>query len=104
MVDDADEQEWLWDTASDYSSSRWWWLGYHNKGASDGDEPDGGFEWVDGSSNGYENWHSGQPDDHRGDEDCVHIDPDHGYWNDLDCDTDEYGWTSMSYVCESTVP
>jgi hypothetical protein len=89
---------------SDYSDSAWWWLGYHNKGASDAQEPDGGFEWVDGSSNGYDNWHSSQPDDDRGDEDCVHIDPDHGYWNDLPCDTTEYGWSPMSFVCESTTP
>lgn len=108
VVTDASEQAWLWSAASSIETDAWWWLGLHNQNAAWYEEPSGGFEWVDGSGVSYTNWYPHfpwtQPDDSWGNEDCVHIDTDHGYWNDLDCGTDRYSGTDLYFVCESTVP
>ena len=104
VIDDATEQAWVWTTAASTDSSRWWWIGFHNQNASASQEPSGGFEWVDGSAVSYTAWASGQPDDYRSDEDCAHIYPNTGRWNDLDCDSASWGSTDLYYVCESTVP
>ena len=108
VVTDATEQAWIWSTSSSHDASRWWWLGLHNQSATAAEEPAGAFEWVDGSTVSYAPWypHSPwvQPDDYRGVEDCVHIDPSHGYWNDLECGIDNWYGTELYYICESTAP
>ena len=54
------------------------------------------FVWADGSSSTYRSWNSGEPNDHGGNEDCVHV---FGieYWNDLSCTS-----TLGCYFCSST--
>ena len=108
VVDDSTEQSWLWSTASSIEADAWWWMGLHNQNASWYEEPSGGFEWVDGSTVSYTNWYPhfpySQPDNSWGNEDCVHIDTSHGYWNDLDCQTSRYSGNDLYFVCESTIP
>ena len=36
------------------------------------EEPNGGWEWINGSNSSYTNWNGGQPDDWNG-EDCAHV-------------------------------
>ena len=108
VINDEPEQDWLWATASGIEADSWWWLGLHNQNAAWYEEPDGGFEWVDGSAVSYTNWYphwpNTQPDNSWGSEDCVHIDADHGYWNDLSCERNNYSGNDVYFVCESTLP
>ncbi len=100
-VDDAVEDAWLLSTGASYEPGAWWWIGYNDIDGDAWQEPDGAWEWADGSSSTYDNWATGQPDDWDGDEDCAHLYDGSGLWNDLDCD--EAGWGSYYtyYVCES---
>ena len=82
------------------SSGYWWWIGYHDRNAQWWEEPGSGWTWVDGSSSGYTNWNSGQPDDYWGNEDCGHMYGSSGQWNDLDCSRDNWYGDYLYYVCE----
>ncbi|KAI8500340.1 hypothetical protein Bbelb_219060 [Branchiostoma belcheri] len=63
------------------------WIGLHDR------RVEGSFEWIDGTPLGaYTLWKSGQPDDSRGGEDCVHI--YYGYWNDNPCSS------RLSFICQ----
>ncbi|KAM3929236.1 macrophage mannose receptor 1-like [Leptodactylus fuscus] len=56
--------------------------------------PDEGFTWSNGSPLSYDNWASGQPDNHNGEEFCGLI---FGYlllWKDLHCGT------KLEWICE----
>jgi hypothetical protein len=99
-VDDATENAWLLSTGAVYDPYAWWWLGYNDIDAESWEEPDGAWEWADGSSSTYTNWGSGQPDNYYN-EDCAHMYDGSGWWNDLDCDAT--GWSSyyLYYICES---
>ena len=49
------------------------------------------FLWFDGTPWDYTYWAQGQPDDNKGNEDCVHIwdvnqwNRENGLWNDAPC-------------------
>ncbi|XP_059844459.1 alpha-N-acetylgalactosamine-specific lectin-like [Hypanus sabinus] len=49
------------------ASKPWTWIGLNDIWK------EGTFSWVDGTSYTYRNWIESQPDDYRGNEDCVHI-------------------------------
>lgn len=51
------------------------------------------WDWIDRSDWGYTNWIPGQPDNWRGNEDCLAID-ETGRWNDISCNLITH-W----YVC-----
>ena len=67
------------------------WLGlYQDREANDYSEPDGGWYWVDGTPLNYQNWFSGEPNDHPND----NVDGEENYgqfefsdnlikWNDM---------------------
>jgi len=67
------------------------WLGlYQDTEANDYSEPDGGWYWVDGTPLNYQNWFSGEPNDHPND----NVDGEENYgqfefsdnlikWNDM---------------------
>jgi hypothetical protein len=58
---------------------------------------EGTFAWENGSTSSYANWHTGEPSDSGGNEECVTIvthSPYFGRWNDLIC----HGL--VGYVCE----
>jgi len=100
-IDDSSEDAWIYAQANSYSSSHWWWLGYHNQSATSSQEPAGAWEWVDGSSSTYTHWDSGQPDDWNNYEDCGHMYGDNGLWNDLGCDLSEWYGSYVYFICES---
>ena len=55
-------------------------------------QADGKFVWGDGTplEGHYTNWDDGEPNDQRGNEDCVHMYGQNGghesFWNDVPCD------------------
>ena len=105
VIDDLGEQSWVWARTKDHGSSLWWWIGFHNRDATDSEEPAGAWTWVTGSASTYTQWYPTepwqQPDDTGGNEDCAHIDASHGYWNDLDCSAANWSGRPMSYICEA---
>lgn len=107
VITDAAEQEWVWMYADAYGPEKLWWIGLHNLDASYWEEPDGSFEWVDGSPYDYAAWHSSwsseQPDDFWGTEDCVFLDPSSGGWHDYGCEDDRWGGKNIFFICESAV-
>lgn len=85
-VDDADENDWLFDTFASFDNqTRHLWIGL-----SDADD-EGNFRWHDGTPFFYRSWGDGQPGQ-GGDEDYVHITGTNmgniqpGDWNDLEDD------------------
>ena len=85
-VDDAEENDWLFDTFAAFDNqTRHLWIGL-----SDADI-EGEFHWHDGTPFFYRSWGEGQPGE-GGDEDYVHITGTNmgniqpGYWNDLEDD------------------
>ena len=52
--------------------------------------------WVDRSKATYTNWNPGEPNDAGGVEDCAHMLPPAGKWNDLACSG------SLKYLCETS--
>jgi hypothetical protein len=80
-------------------------MGYFNYNSFWWEEPDGGWEWVDGSSSTYTNWTPNeQPDDYYGNEDCAHIYASTGEWNDMNCSIDDWYGTDINFICESNIP
>ncbi|XP_071511662.1 echinoidin-like [Diadema antillarum] len=60
---------------------------------------EGEFVWSDGSNASYRNWRPNQPDNYRGQEDCVHIGLTHvrrNEWNDINCNSD----TIRHFICK----
>ncbi|XP_072181990.1 alpha-N-acetylgalactosamine-specific lectin-like [Diadema setosum] len=60
---------------------------------------EGEFVWSDGSNASYQNWRPNQPDNYRGQEDCVQIGLAHvsrNEWNDIDCNSD----TIRHFICK----
>jgi hypothetical protein len=74
------EQKWVFASfGHDGDKERSLWIGLHRL------YPGGSFVWVDGSPMDYVNWHSGQPDNGGGNENCVHLWAEgnsSGLWND----------------------
>merc|ERR1719184_375545 len=64
---------------------------------------EGKFEWQHSFTplGEYTNWIGGNPDDHDGDEDCVHMLGDFNWvWNDFPCDYDLYGTQEIHALCQ----
>ena len=85
-VDDAEEDQWLFDTfAVDNGTTRHLWIGLSDH------QNEGDFRWHDGTPFTYRNWGEGQPGD-GDDEDYVHITGTNmgsiepASWNDLEDD------------------
>ncbi|XP_028418924.1 ladderlectin-like [Dendronephthya gigantea] len=55
------------------------------------------FETVDGTKPSYKNWGRGEPNDRKGEEDCVALRINDGKWNDVNC------FSSRHFVCEIKV-
>ena len=66
------------------------WIGLH-RDPNDNSR----WMWVDGSRATYTHWNNGEPNDHGGNEDCTHMFPPAGKWNDMPC---SYG---LQYLCET---
>ncbi|XP_070556510.1 uncharacterized protein [Ptychodera flava] len=74
------------------SNTGGWWISLNDR------VTEGWFYFADGTSpwsNGYSNWHPGEPNDSSGDEDCVELSTGFNYgWNDVGCGNSYY------FVCE----
>ncbi|XP_077980176.1 C-type mannose receptor 2-like [Glandiceps talaboti] len=61
-------------------------------------QKEGKWKWEDGSKlskKKYSNWHTGEPNNGGGNEDCAHININENYeWNDIACTT------KFGYICE----
>ena len=65
-------------------------------GMNDLDNNDRVFHWDDGSDLTWTNWHRGQPNNWRGDQDCNSFRITRNWkWNDVACDK-----VHLIYVCE----
>ena len=64
------------------------WIGLNDR------DREGTYTWSSGSTAGYRNWASGEPNNDWFREDCVEIYNSSGQWNDEDCGS------SRPYVCE----
>ena len=51
--------------------------------------------WVDGTRVSYSHWYKGEPNNSGGNEDCGHMFPPAGKWNDAPC------YSSHHYLCET---
>ncbi len=85
-IDDASEDDWIFDTfAVDNDTTRHLWIGLSDH------QDEGDFRWHDGTPFTYRNWGEGQPGD-GDDEDYVHITGTNmgsiepATWNDLEDD------------------
>jgi hypothetical protein len=89
-VNDASENAWADSTADTYSTAKWW-IGLNDRAS------EGTFVWASGESVTYTNWHSGEPNNGGGNEDCTQFNRFHPSqtWNDEPCSS------SFRYVCEA---
>lgn len=55
---------------------------------------EGEFRWDDGTLITYTNWHTKEPNNFHGREDCVELDYTYGWWNDVACSA------KRGYVCK----
>lgn len=66
------------------------WIGLHR------DRNDNSrWMWVDGARATYTHWRNGEPNDQGGNEDCTHMYPPIGKWNDEPCSR------GRQYLCET---
>ena len=83
MPRDAGTNAFLISLYTSVSDKGTFWIGLHDQ------REEGSFEWVDGSALGtYSSWGVGEPNNHRGSEDCVHyysMETSRDNWNDCEC-------------------
>jgi fibronectin type 3 domain-containing protein len=82
--DIATENTWVWDNGTTSGDNN---LTDTICNATSGNCRPSNATWADGSTR---KWNSGEPNNPGG-EDCANITNSNGYWNDLDCDRDQYG-------------
>lgn len=80
----ATENTWVWDNGTTSGDNN---LTDTICNATSGNCRPSNATWADGSTR---KWNSGEPNNPGG-EDCANITNSNGYWNDLDCDRDQYG-------------
>ena len=84
-INDADEQEWVFETFTETGISRGFWIGLNDLGG------EGVFSWVSGETSTYSHWHPGEPNNNGpSGESFVHMwgeggggGVEAGFWNDL---------------------
>ncbi len=90
IVDDAEENTWLWQVATQRRSQRWW------IGVSDL-VTEGHYRWWDGTKPRFHAWSRGEPNDSGRREDCGHFWDGSPTWNDIPCDA------RQGTICEETL-
>ena len=87
-IDDRAENIWNDNTADAYSTGKWW-MGLNDRAS------EGTWVWSDGTPLSYTNWHSGEPNDGGGNEDCGQLNRfTDETWNDEPCTS------AFAYICE----
>jgi hypothetical protein len=87
-VDDAKENAWIDQVVDSYNTGEWW-IGLNDIATEDD------FVWEDGSPLNFLNWHTDEPNNLNGDEDCAELNYwTTGTWNDKNCAEARY------YICE----
>ena len=87
-IDDKTENIWNDNTADAYSTGKWW-MGMNDIAS------EGTWAWSDGTTVSYTNWHSGEPNDGGGNEDCGQLNRfTDETWNDEPCSS------AFAYICE----
>jgi hypothetical protein len=78
IIKNSAEQDWTFSTFGNYGGTiRTYWIGYRRQWQG------GPFAWTTDEKADYVNWHSGEPNNAGGNENCVEVWGDnHGYWND----------------------
>ncbi|XP_038066037.1 alpha-N-acetylgalactosamine-specific lectin-like [Patiria miniata] len=80
----------LWKSARGTTSGGLW-IGFNDLAG------EGNYIWTDRSAPSYTGWADDQPDNHSGNEHCVHMREDgDNAWNDIECGQ------SFSYLCKMT--
>ena len=81
-INSREEKLKLIDTLSQLTRS--YWIGLNDR------KSPGKFVWIDGSGGLYRNWHFGEPNNHKMNEDCASLNYNvrrtWSWWNDLNCD------------------
>jgi len=80
------------------------WLGlYCDENAQSHCKNTDDWQWADGSTFGYANWKPGQPNNHKGRQDCVWMKGgDSWLWVDFECD--RTGRVALAMCYDSSVP
>ncbi|XP_070535732.1 macrophage mannose receptor 1-like [Ptychodera flava] len=79
-IADSDEQSFL--SGRIDNAKALMWIGLHDMGS------ESNWEWVDGTTFGFQNWAPGEPSNSGNVEDCVHLEYEQskiGEWNDRTC-------------------
>ncbi|XP_078283857.1 macrophage mannose receptor 1 [Rhinoraja longicauda] len=79
-IQDRVETDFIWNQLVSIFASFPLWIGLSKPG------PTSGFIWSDGSPVTYENWNAGEPNNHRGIENCGEAKTDNLQWNDIHCE------------------
>ena len=87
-VNDVSENTWIIDQSYPRFPGKWW-IGLNDRSS------EGTFVWANGETATYRNWHSGEPNDSGGNEDCTQL----GRWLD-DTWNDEPCTSSFRFICE----
>ncbi|KAK2508309.1 hypothetical protein MC885_018145 [Smutsia gigantea] len=87
IIGDLDEQGFL----SQNTRGHGYWLGLRAVRRGHGVQ---GYQWVDGVTLSFSHWNLGEPNDSRGQEDCIMM-LHTGMWNDAPCGNERDNW-----ICE----
>ncbi len=102
-INDLAENEWVVAQFSNYGGlARALWIGLNDA------EREGTFVWASGEEIAFRNWGSGEPNNHMGIEDWVHIfpqpDPRFKRWNDAPNSSNAFGFRFHGVVEVRAVP
>eukprot|EP00058_Branchiostoma_floridae_P003208 XP_002588696.1 hypothetical protein BRAFLDRAFT_248201 [Branchiostoma floridae] len=96
MPKDNKTDDFLWKLKNAADSGGYFWFGLSDENW------EGRWMWEDGTihnkSADWSNWREGQPDNHKGDEDCAHYNSQaEPGWNDLPCSD-----KAAKFICQTT--
>jgi hypothetical protein len=86
-IRDAAEDAWLLAQERSFGGGTWW-FGYNDAAL------EGNWRWSSGRSNGYVNWHVGEPNNSNNEDCAAHNAFTDGKWNDANCNN------RFKFVCE----